>query len=190
MWGSEEDAPCRGDVRGVVERAHYTAIPYEFRHDVAYGPRVVTTEFADQDYRHARLLYHGSLQADGRTKLLVEGDLWGECERHMRFRAQFRREAPPAGTVPFGTYAMWSRYRFGTVRREDGISFEPAQDGTTEELTERSWSSIRTPTQFRLAELELVRNPALSRYVLRNRGEWGEFRGYFRWHPGAFEHPP
>lgn len=190
VWG-EDDDPRRGDdVRDVVERAHYTAIPYEFRHDVSYGPRVVEAEFEDLDYRHARLLYHGSLQANGRVKVLVKGHLWGEDERHLRFRSQFRREAPPTKTVPFGEYTVWSRYRYGTVRRNDGISFEPDDDGTTEELVERPWSEIRSPTQYRIAELELVRNPALSRYVLKDRGEWEDLRGHFRWYPGAFEHPP
>lgn len=190
MWGEEEDARSGEDVRGVVARAHYTAVPYEFEHDGAYGSAVVEDAFEDPDYRHARLLFHGSVQANGRVKLLVKGHLWGEEERHLRFRSQFRREAPPTGTVPFGTYTVWSRYRYGTVRRNDGLTFEPDQDGTTEELEEREWSAIRAPVQFRIAELELVRNPSLARYVLRDRGEWEETRDYFRWNPSAFEYGP
>ncbi|MFB6123593.1 MAG: hypothetical protein ABEJ78_09050 [Haloferacaceae archaeon] len=192
-WGGADPPDRRGDdVRGVLERAHRTALPYEFERDRTYGPDVVTEEFDERDYRHARVYVHGGVESNHRLKLLVKGHLWGADERHLRFRAQFRREAVPTETVPFDEYLVWSRYCEGTVRQDDdgGIDFEPAEDGVEEETEDLPWDEVVTPMQQFVTELELVRNPPLARYVLCERDRWATVRGELRWTPEAFDVPP
>lgn len=183
-WGGDE-----GDerpLRTVYERAHATPVPYE-RDDllVRHGD-ALTEAFRTREYEHARVAYHLAVEADGRVKLLTKGHLWGGGERHQRFRAQYRRESEPSDTDPFTAYTAWIRFQFGTVGRSDGgLTFQPDADATEVSRT-LDWDDLFRSDQLRLAELELVRNPPLARYVLRDRGRWDAVRDSLRYSPEAF----
>ncbi|WP_335999660.1 hypothetical protein [Halorientalis halophila] len=184
-WGGSAAAanrPCTP----VYERALSTRPPFE-RTDklVLHGP-AVTEEFRTRGYESVRVDYHLAVEADGRVKLLARGHLWGGDEPHQRFRAQYRRESEPTDTVPFDEYLAWTRYQFGTIDVEDGtLSFEP--EGDREEETRRlDWTDLYASARLRMAELELIRNPGLARYALRDLGEWRDVEDALRYNPDAF----
>lgn len=170
----------------VYERALKTPRPFEREDKLLLQGPSVAEEFRTRGYERARVDYHFAVESDGRIKLLARGYLWGSDERHQRFRAQYRREGEPTESVPFDEYLAWMRYQFGTIEIEDGrLSFEA--DGDRNERTRRlAWTELFAPDRLRLAELELVRNPALARYVLRDRGDWRDIEDALRYNPEAF----
>lgn len=184
-WGGSDAAtaePCTS----VYERALSTPTPYE-RTDrlVLQGPSV-TAEFRTREYDRVRVDYHLAVETSGRVKLLARGHLWGGGEPHQRFRAQYRRESEPTDTVPFDEYLAWTRFQFGTIHVDEGtLTFEPATEHE-ETMRRLDWTELYAPDRLRLAELELVRNPGLARYVLRDRDEWRAVEDALRYNPEAF----
>lgn len=184
-WRASE--PGEPAVRTVYERAYETAVPYERRDDVYRNGEAVTGEFRTREYEHAKVSYHLAVEGNGRVKLLAKGHLWGDDEVHQRFRAQYRRPGEPTDTEPFDDYHVWVRFRLGTVARRDGsLQFEPTDEKPSEKLRTLAWGSLFGPDRVRLAELELVRNPPLARYVLRERDQWAMIRDSLRYNPDAF----
>lgn len=186
QWaGADSDVP--GPKRSVYERAHETGVPFERDDDLRLSGSSVTEEFRTRDYTYAHVTYHLAVERDGRVKLLSKGHLWGNGEEHQRFRAQYRREGEPTDTDPFETYRVWMRYQFGTVSRDDDgtVDFQPTER-VKEHSRELAWPEMYSSAQLRVAELELVRNPALARYVLRERGLWRDVQDAFRYNTQAF----
>lgn len=66
------------------------------------------------------------------------------------------------------------------------MRFVPESEVRTVESKPVKWPAVPGPIQLRLAELELVRNPPLARYVLRDLGLWEAVDGSFRWDPASF----
>jgi hypothetical protein len=187
--GSAGDRGTGGDdLRSVVERALATTEPYRRREAKLYGPEVVREEFDTRDYHHAKVYFDCGVTADGGVKLLTRGYLWGDDERHQRYKSQYRREPDPTDEPPFGAYTVWNQYQFGTASRDgDGtLQFEPDPDESGEYLRSVDWDALYTPVRVRLAELELVRNPAFARYRLEELGGWEDYGASLRYDPDAF----
>ena len=188
-WDGAPDTP--DGFKPTYERAVDTGWPYERSDQVKVGPPHVGDAFRTRQYTHARAYYQLAVEPNGRVKLVARGHLWGDDEDHQQFRAQYRRAAEPTDTEPFGEYVAWMRYQFGTVSREDGdLQFVPDEDRTEEEVRDLSWTEFFRPEQLRMAELELVRNPAFARHVLTERGEWDEVCTALRYNPDAFDTSP
>jgi hypothetical protein len=182
----------RPAIRSVVERALATETPYRRTATRVYGPAVVREEFDSRDYHHAKVYYDAGVTADGAVKLLTRGYLWGDDERHQRYKSQYRRDPEPADEPPFGEYTVWNRYRYGTASRDsDGeLVFEPDPDESGEYMRSVAWADLYTPVRTRLAELELVRNPAFARYRLGECEEWDEFGRPLAYDLDAFDVGP
>ncbi|WP_246987482.1 hypothetical protein [Halorientalis marina] len=182
----------RAAIRSVVERALATETPYQRTGTRVYGPAVVREEFDSRDYHHAKVYYDGGVTTDGGIKLLTRGYLWGDDERHQRYKSQYRRPPDPADEPPFGEYTVWNQYQFGTASRdaEGELVFEPDPDGSDEYVRSVDWGDLYTPVQGRLVELELVRNPPFARYRLDERGEWTGFGRPLTYDLGAFDAGP
>jgi hypothetical protein len=167
-----------------VARAHRAPRPFRYRSTVRVGGALRPES---RDYDRAALHFDGVVTEAGRVKLVAYGYLWDGHDPDRRFRAQYRRAAPPTETVPFREYTVWRRYQYGTVSATGGeVTFAPNGEIRTVEAKPIKWPAVPGPVQLRLAELELVRNPHLARYVLRDRGLWDAVDGFFRWDPLAF----
>ena len=182
----------RESVRTVVERALATETPYRRKTTERFGPGTVREEFDTREYRHAKVHFNCGVTAEGRIKLMTRGYLWGADERHQRYRSQYRREAVPADAPPFETYTVWNQYQFGTASRDnDGtLSFDPDPEASGEYLRTVAWADLFTPVRSRLAELELVRNPAFAKYRLEQLGEWAEVGDPMAFDVDAFDVGP
>lgn len=184
----QDDVRIGDDIRTVLQRAAETRKPYQYKADEFLHGDHIAEMFRSREYTHARVVYDCGLEANGRIKLLTRGHFWGSDDAHQRFQAQYRRPPVPTETIPFDSYEVWMRYRFGTVERSDGGSIrfvaDPDRDG--ESLRSLDWDSLYQPVQRRLAELELVRNPEFARYRLLEHGEWDDVRNLFRYDPTAF----
>lgn len=177
--------------RSVYERAHATSLPYERRDDVLLSGPHVAAEFENAAFDHAKLHYRIGVDTEGRVKLLSKGHLWGSEETHQRFRIQYRRPPEPTETPPFEVYTAWVRFQTGTVSRsEDTLSFDPNPTKTRENSFTLAWPKMYSADQLRIAEAELVRNPALARYALVAHGLWDDVCDTFRYNPDAFERSP
>ena len=180
------DAATDRSSASVYERALDTGRPFERTDKLVLQGSSVAEEFRTRGYERARIDYHLAVESDGRVKLLARGHLWGGDEPHQRFRAQYRREGEPTDTVPFDEYLTWTRYQYGTIDVEGGrLTFE-AESDRQERMRRLDWADLYAPDRLRLAELELVRNPALARYVLRDRGDWRDVADALRYNPEAF----
>lgn len=169
-----------------TERAHRTATPFRYRETVRVGG-ALESEAGPRDYDRAAIHFDGGVTEAGQVKLVAFGYLWDGLLPDQRFRAQYRREAPPTDTVPFDAYTVWRRYQYGEVTGAPGdVELVPDCPVRTLDSKPVKWTAIPGPIRLRLAELELVRNPPLARYVLRELGVWGAVDGYFRWDPRAF----
>jgi hypothetical protein len=154
------DGPGRGAaLRSVVERALATELPYRRRETKLYGPAVVREEFESSQYHQAKVYYDGGVTGDGGIKLLTRGYLWGDDERHQRYKSQYRREPAPTEEPPLGSYTVWNQYQYGTTSRgPDGeLQFEADPEASDEYLRSVDWDALYTPVKARLVELELVR---------------------------------
>jgi hypothetical protein len=184
------DTGARQSCTSVYERALATESPFERTDKLVLRGPSVTEAFRTRGYDRVRVDYHLAVERDGRVKLLAHGHLWGGDEPHQRFRAQYRREGEPTETVPFDEYLTWMRYQFGTIEVEDGrLSFE-AENGREERTRRLDWDDLFASDRLRLAELELVRNPALARYALREREQWRPVADALRYNPDAFAVEP
>jgi hypothetical protein len=189
MW--TETAGESASIRSVYERAHETTAPFERREELTLSGPDVAAEFRTREYDHAKLHYRIGVDSGGRVKLLMKGHLWGDEDTHQRFRIQYRRCAEPTDTPPFAEYSAWVRLQLGTVHREDdSIRFERDPDRTREETRTLAWDEMYSSDQLRLAEAELVRNPPLARYALRQQDLWVDVHDALRYNPNAFNHTP
>lgn len=189
-WAGSSALPS--EQRSVYERAHDTSRPYERTETLTLSGSDISEEFDTKSYDRAKLHYSIAVDAEGRVKILSKGHLWGNEETHQRFRVQYRRPPEPTDVPPFEEYSAWMRYRTGSVSRdEDGtIIFEPNPAETEEQTLSLAWSELYSTDQIRVAEAELVRNPALARYALETLDLWADVRDVFRYHPAAFDRSP
>ncbi|MFB6280802.1 MAG: hypothetical protein ABEH40_02145 [Haloferacaceae archaeon] len=182
-----EPAPPSDDAEpmsSTVARAHRAPRPFRCRTTVRVGGALRPDA---RNYDRAALHFDGAVTGAGRLKLVAYGYLWEGTDPDRRFRAQYRREAPPTETVPFREYTVWRRYQYGTVADPRGdVEFVPDGKVRTVAAKPIKWPALPGPVQLRLAELELVRNPHLARYVLRDLDLWEAVDGFFRWDPAAF----
>lgn len=170
---------------GVLERAAKTGLPYQYEEDVHHTD--IADIFRSRAYTNARVVYNCGVDANRRVKLLTRGVLWGGADRDQRFQAQYRRPPPPCESVPFGEYTVWTRYQFSTIEQTDsGVTFRADDSGPEERLRELAWTELYEPVRERIAELELVRNPAFARYRLTELGEWADYRTGFEYDTDAF----
>ncbi|KOX94544.1 hypothetical protein [Haloarcula rubripromontorii] len=184
--GPYDDLRRGAETVSVLERALRTSLPYQHEVDIHHDDDVAE-QFQSSEYEHARVIYNSGVDANRRIKLLTRGVLWGGGETHQRFQAQYRRPPPPAESVPFGEYTVWSRYQYGTIERtDDGLTFTESDETPDESLRELDWGALFDPVQERLAELELVRNPTFGKYRLEELDEWEAYRTRFQYDPGAF----
>ncbi|WP_424003065.1 hypothetical protein ACOZ4I_03465 [Haloarcula salina] len=189
QWRGEgpfEDLRRGEETVSVLDRASRTPVPYQYEVDIHHTADVAE-QFRSHDYDNARVIYNCGIDETRRIKLLTRGVFWGDGETHQRFQAQYRRPPPPTEDVPFGEYAVWSRYHHGTIERtDDGVRFVEDESGPEESMRTLDWDELFDPVKERLAELELIRNPEFARYRLLERGEWDDFRARFRYDTDAF----
>lgn len=188
-WGGSSAASAdEGERRPIRERAFHTPLPFQYETDVYYE---ALDDFAigDVSYRCAKLRFNGGVTRTRELKLTADGFLWERSALPapgLRFKVQLTREGPPTDTEPFDEYELWIRSRRGTVEDADPVRFSedghPRNTGRTVERFER----LPTPTQSRLAELELVRNQPLAEYALRTREEWNDYAAQLRFMRHAF----
>jgi len=176
------------DVRSVLERAHETQIPYQYESEELLKGDHVAEMFRTRGYTRVRVIYNCGVESNSRIKLFTRGHFWGGDDEHQRFQAQYRREPRPTETIPFDTYEVWMRYQYGTIERDSAgnVVFVSDADQDGETLRRLDWPELYPPVKRRLAELELVRNPAFARYRLLEREEWDEFERSFRYDPIVF----
>ncbi|MFB6223374.1 MAG: hypothetical protein ABEH86_06845 [Haloarcula sp.] len=185
-----------GDLRrgsetvSVFKRAIQTPLPYQYEVDIHHTDGV-SDQFETHEYEHARVIYNSGVDTKRRLKLLARGVFWGGDETHQRFQAQYRRSPPPTDSVPFQEYTVWSRYRYGTIKRtDDGMTFHENGDGPEESLRTLDWDKLFNPVKERIAELELIRNPPFAKYRLEEIGEWEAYRTRFRYDTDVFATSP
>lgn len=192
QWGAppeeQSDAEAPTPATPVMERAVTTRPPVQYRDGAFVTPTTDDRPVSTDGY--ARLEFDCAVTGPGRIKLTARGYHWGSREGDRRFKSLYTRAADPTDTVPFDTYERWMRLQRGDVvgfdEGDEYIDFRPDEGAVEESRTRRDWESLWWSIRLRLAELELVRNPAFARYVLRERGEWETVRDTLRWKPTAF----
>jgi hypothetical protein len=191
--GTEPDAtrPAPEMQHTVYERAVETSVPYSRRETITLKGEGVTEQFNSTEYVRAKVRYDIAVDSDHRTKIVSSGHLWGEKPTHQRYRAQYRREGPPTETVPFESYDSWMRYQTGTVERKaDGDLGFDADTKPQERTRTLDWDEMYPSDRLRIIEAELVRNPGLARYRLREQDIWAEACEILRYNPDAFDIGP
>jgi hypothetical protein len=184
--GPYDDLRRGAETVSVLERASQTPLPYQYEIE-SHHTAGVAEQFRSGEYQHARIVYNSGVDTKRRIKLLARGVLWGGDETHERFQAQYRRPPPPTESVPFGEYTVWTRRQYGTIERTgDGLTFTASEASPDESLRDRDWATLSDPVRERLAELELVRNPAFARYRLSELEEWTAYRTRFQYDPDVF----
>jgi hypothetical protein len=188
-WNAGRAPAIPDEVRPTVERAHEVTLPFQYRDPRSHQGTLDGVEVAGVEYTSGNYVVNAGVTADRELKLHLRGLLWrrGEYDEARRFKLQIRREPPVTDTVPFGEYAVWQRYQLGSVAVEtvSGPSFTPGNDPETRRDT-AAFDDLLEPVKRRIAELELVRNPAFAKYRLEERDDWPAYGSVFRWQAGAF----
>ncbi|WP_251329134.1 hypothetical protein [Haloplanus pelagicus] len=191
-WGTSE---VPSDTSGspavpVIERAVGTRYPIQYADGAFLTPKTAEGTDVPGPGGYARLQFNCAVDGAGTIKLTARGYRWGDDESAMRFKSLFSREPTPTETIPFESYERWLRSQHGVVKGfvegDEYIDFEPAEEEIEEGRDQCAWADLRWAVRLRLAELELVRNPAFARYRLQERDEWEAVRGTLRWKPTAF----
>ena len=187
-WGGRQKPPPPEPIPPTMERAHDASPRLSYQDAVSLGPEELADEFPDAGYRHAYFQFGLDLRFDSSIRLLSRGYVWDGDAPDQRFRVLYRRPASPTRTVPCDKYAVWTRYQYGRVtdvRRYD-ITFTGRKDPEDEKRLV-AWSALQEPIRIRLAELELARNPAFTRYRLEELDAWEDIDTAIRWRPHAFD---
>ncbi|WP_128477346.1 hypothetical protein [Halorussus pelagicus] len=193
LWGGRKSSSEQLEpMAGTVARAIETTLPFQYSETAQYRGTLPDTELDGVQYTSAQVTINGIIQSDRHIKLLSRGYLWTAddgASYGRRFKFQLRRPGPPSETTPFGSYVAWNRYQTGTVEttESEDVAFEPTPDTTRTERGNASFEEVPRPLRQHVAELELVRNPAFAEYVLRERDQWDDYGGVFRWIPTAFD---
>ena len=187
-WAGKGDAGSDADpaTRSVYERAVEANTPYRRRERVRLSGESVAEQFRSREYTDAAISYDTVVSAAGERRVVARGHLWGGDD-DQRYRIQYRRKGPPTETVPFDEYEVWVRYQFGTVThiQKGEPVFKPSANPEEEKRT-LSWGELYASDRFRLIEAELVGNPELARYRLKEQEVWEAIRDVFRYDPKAF----
>ncbi|ADQ68229.1 hypothetical protein C499_15055 [Halogeometricum borinquense DSM 11551] len=191
-WAGQGDEPSRPPrIPPTLERAHEVSAPYQFSEARTYYGTLTGVEFDGDEYPSTEVKVVGGVTRGRTLKLHVRGFLWrpnyDDGPNAYRFKSQVVREQPPTETIPFDTYQFWQRTQRGTVTNDGVIvEFEP-EEGTEQTVrTDQGFDELFEPLRIHIAELELVRNPQLASYVLRETDRWDAYGDVFRWRPSAF----
>ncbi len=183
-WIDRADRP--DPIDGTVARALAVAIPYEYTQVFTYHDPD-SEPFFDDAYTDGRGIVDGRVSSKRQIKLLVEGFLWSETGGDDQwFKLQLRRPGPPMDIDSFGTYNFWYRHQPGVVEDARTPEFEPAGEKCVER-GQLEFEEVPLALKHHVVQLELVRNPPLAAYVLKEREQWDEYGEAFRWDPDAFE---
>ncbi|MFC3476879.1 hypothetical protein [Halobacterium litoreum] len=190
-WGGNRDVSMPEAIESTEERAHRVELPFQYREHRSYERTLDGVEIGGVTYPSGNFVVNGGIAADRTLKLHARGLLWqrDSGENARRFKMQLVRDPPVTDSVPFGDYRSWERFQLGEVNVDDvtGPSFDP--DPSTNETRRDStpFGDLLEPLKRRVAELELVRNPAFAKYRLEERDEWETYGAVFRWQANAFQ---
>lgn len=186
-WGGKQHRPPPEPIPPTLERARDAGPRLSYQDAVVLGPEELGDEFPNANYRHAYFQFDLDLRFDTTIRLLSRGYVWDGDEPDQRFRVLYRRPKSPTRTVPFGDYAVWTRYEYGRVEdiNRDEVVFEGSGDATdVKRITQ--WHDLQEPVRIALAELELARNPSFAKYRLEELDAWADIDTAIRWRPHAF----
>ncbi|MFB6128004.1 MAG: hypothetical protein ABEJ79_12025 [Halolamina sp.] len=187
-WCPSEPPPSRDTVARAVDAGR----PFRFSASRHYPGTFPPVTLDGYTFRGADVSVDGKVGANGEVQIHARGYLWTERPASprvgRRFKILVRRPEPPCDTTPFGTYEVWERRRYGSLRvADDGVDFRPDPRTTGEGRGQKEFEQVPDSLKLHIAELELVRNPPFAAHMLRERDAWTRFRSAFQYHPDAFE---
>lgn len=186
-WSGSSDRPAPEPIGSTIERAHRAGKQLSYEDAVVLGPDELADEFPKAGYRHAYFQFDLDLRFDTTIRLLSRGYVWDGDVPDQRFRVLYRRPNSPTRTVPFGEYAVWTRFQYGEVAEahQDHVHFHGRGDPEDEKRIV-NWVDLQEPVRIALAELELARNPPFAKYRLEELDAWTDIDTAIRWRPHAF----